>query len=145
MDIGLEKLIEMIEQRLGRWAANILLGLIVFAVIGVSLHLIGQYLLAPLWGAGTVIVPWIKATIGPVNPKLPAVSHFSVPWKWVIISVIEIPMVGFLVIVLGRTARLLLEDHRIAKDVRDNPMSIWTANRAKEEIEEMKKRRLNIL
>jgi hypothetical protein len=36
MDIGLEKLIEMIEQRPGKPIANFLLGLITLAVVGVS-------------------------------------------------------------------------------------------------------------
>src|SRR5665213_475962 len=93
MDIGLEKLIEMIEQRLGRLAGNVLLGLVVLAVVGVSLHLINEYLVTPIMYGVSAFYAWAASIAThahrPNLPNLPAQLKF--PLKWIVIAIFEIP------------------------------------------------------
>lgn len=125
MDIGLEKLIEMFEQRFGKFAANLLLGVIALAVIGVSFHLIFQYLVLPLADGVTSAFTWAKSALGttriPPLPNAPKVPHLDISWRNIVriaLLAVDIPLIVIFALIFGTLTRALITEGRINREAR---------------------------
>jgi hypothetical protein len=132
MDIGLEKLIEMIEQRLGKPAANALLGLIVLTVISVCLNLIWKDLLEPSWHALAAVSQWIVAKLSDV--PVPKISP-SLAAGEAILGAAVIFIAGLVILALGRVTRLIIRDMSLARDIRGNAATIWSDEKSADAVE----------
>lgn len=65
MDLGLDKLIEMIEQRFGKAAATAVLFAITIGALGWGVHSFAENLVLPIVAHGGQFIAWLKS----VTPK----------------------------------------------------------------------------
>jgi hypothetical protein len=140
VDVSLEKLIEMIEQRLGPLAANLMLGIIVLAVLGMSLHLINEYLLQPLWHGIALATPWVSGLLHAApQPSTPDIPALPVSFFTPVALIFEGIVLVFFLVLIGFAARTMLADREFARGIRND--SEIQKLKSLYELNQLKKRR----
>jgi len=72
MDFGVDRLIEMFEERFGKLPATALLALIGLAAAGWAIHSIAVFIVAPSWHVGLAIFGWVQSVR---FPEIHAPTH----------------------------------------------------------------------
>jgi len=127
MDLGIDRLIEMIEARFGRKAANVLLLLLVLGAAGWAVHSTFENIVKPL----TPVAIGVANYVGGL--------HFNIPdYTWSVRAVLESAIAVFLTLILGLAAWRL--DRRQQKRTADFLHNIATMiNNKDQRIEDLER------